>query len=165
MDTPSFALAAGASAGLALALRSSLQSKPAIHTSAVGSSMPGGRAMPRQVHPENAEVEGWLAREAPEPVLEPDLPIVDAHHHLWDRRDGTFPYRTRYYDEADLLHDIATSGHNVVATVYVQAFSHHWQGAAAEEYAGMGEVEYCQGVAAKSDSGTYGRTRLCCVGF
>ena len=41
--------------------------------------MPGGRAMPRQVHPENAEVEGWLAREAPEPVLEPDLPIVDAH--------------------------------------------------------------------------------------
>ena len=29
----------------------------------------------------------WLARAAAEPVLEPDLPIIDTHHHLWVR-DG-----------------------------------------------------------------------------
>jgi L-fuconolactonase len=27
--------------------------------------------------------EAWLAKAAPEPVLEPDLAIVDTHHHLW----------------------------------------------------------------------------------
>ena len=30
-------------------------------------------------------VEDWLARQAAEDILEPDLPIVDPHHHLWDR--------------------------------------------------------------------------------
>ena len=31
----------------------------------------------------------WLARHD-EPVIEPDLPIVDAHHHLWV--EGGHPY-------------------------------------------------------------------------
>ena len=26
----------------------------------------------------------WLTKAAPEPILEPELPIVDTHHHLWD---------------------------------------------------------------------------------
>jgi len=26
-----------------------------------------------------------------EPILEPDLPIVDPHHHLWDRRNYPAP--------------------------------------------------------------------------
>ena len=29
--------------------------------------------------------EAWLATAAPEPIIEPDLPIVDPHHHLWLR--------------------------------------------------------------------------------
>ena len=33
----------------------------------------------------------WLARTV-EPTLEPDLPICDPHHHLWDfRRGGVAP--------------------------------------------------------------------------
>ena len=28
----------------------------------------------------------WLAQETPEEVLEPELLIVDPHHHLWDLR-------------------------------------------------------------------------------
>ena len=39
--------------------------------------------------PENARLENWLAQESPEPVLEPALPIVDPHHHLWDLRTAT----------------------------------------------------------------------------
>ena len=30
--------------------------------------------------------EDWLARRN-EPALEPGLPIIDPHHHLWDRPD------------------------------------------------------------------------------
>ena len=38
---------------------------------------------------ENEPITQWLAAEAPEAVLEPDLPIVDPHHHLWDLRGAT----------------------------------------------------------------------------
>src|SRR6478735_8233417 len=54
----------------------------------------------------------WLDRRT-EPILEPDLPIIDPHHHLWDRPGW------RYLLD-DLLTDI-DSGHNIVATVFVQA--------------------------------------------
>ena len=33
------------------------------------------------VQPDDA----WLARQEKEPILEPELPIVDTHHHLWLR--------------------------------------------------------------------------------
>ena len=32
-----------------------------------------------RIHPPD---EAWLARAPREPILEPDLPIVDTHHHL-----------------------------------------------------------------------------------
>ena len=54
----------------------------------------------------------WLALR-PEAALEPALPIVDPHHHLWER-DGK-PYHTYH-----LLEDIAASGHNVVGTVFIE---------------------------------------------
>ncbi|MDB5965025.1 MAG: Amidohydrolase, partial [Polaromonas sp.] len=30
------------------------------------------------------DVARWLAQRPAEVALEPELPIVDAHHHLWD---------------------------------------------------------------------------------
>src|SRR6266851_5334482 len=59
--------------------------------------------------------EAWLATAPPEPILDPDLPIVDPHHHLWLR--GGHPY---LLDE--LLADLNT-GHNVVATVFEECHS------------------------------------------
>jgi hypothetical protein len=56
--------------------------------------------------------QGWLDRRI-EPILKPDLPIVDPHHHLWDRPGWRY-----LLDE--LLAD-TNSGHNIVATVFVQA--------------------------------------------
>ncbi|MBI3369822.1 MAG: hypothetical protein HY021_15630, partial [Burkholderiales bacterium] len=32
----------------------------------------------------------WLARQVPEQILEPALPIVDPHHHLWDRTGNRY---------------------------------------------------------------------------
>jgi hypothetical protein len=34
--------------------------------------------------------EAWLAKQAKEPILEPDLPIVDPHHHLWDHANHRY---------------------------------------------------------------------------
>ena len=93
----------------------------------------------------------WLARVA-EPVLEPDLPIVDPHHHLWDR--AGCPYMM-----PDLLADTAT-GHNIVATVFVQCRAFHKAGGP-EELRPVGETQFVAGVAAMSESGQYGKTRIC----
>src|SRR5439155_21828425 len=54
----------------------------------------------------------WLDRRK-EPILAPDLPIVDPHHHLWDRPDWRY-----LLDE--VLGD-TESGPNVGSTVLVQA--------------------------------------------
>src|SRR5690606_25353386 len=58
----------------------------------------------------------WLAQ-WDEVILEPDLPIVDPHHHLWDLPD----WDSRYLLD-DLLADLR-SGHNILATVYLQCWS------------------------------------------
>jgi predicted TIM-barrel fold metal-dependent hydrolase len=87
-----------------------------------------------------------------EPILEPALPIIDPHHHLWDRPGW------RYMIE-DLLAD-TNSGHNILATVFVQARAFH-RADGPEAYKPIGETEFVNGVAAMSASGIYGPTRLC----
>jgi predicted TIM-barrel fold metal-dependent hydrolase len=93
----------------------------------------------------------WLDRRK-EPILDPKLPIVDPHHHLWDRNGW------RYLLD-DLLDD-TNSGHNIVATVYVQARS-MCRATGPVELRPVVEVEFANGVAAISASGTYGKTRIC----
>ncbi|MDJ0390866.1 amidohydrolase family protein [Roseomonas sp. E05] len=61
----------------------------------------------------------WLARNA-EPALEPDLPIVDAHHHLWERPDDS-------YLLDDFLADAGT-GHDVRASVFIECHTHYRPG-------------------------------------
>ena len=102
--------------------------------------------------------EAWLAKAAPEPILESDLAIVDTHHHLWDMPG----YR---YLLPDLLADLG-SGHKVIATVFNECHS-MYRAAGPVEMRPVGEVEFCAGVAAMSDSGQYGPTRICAgiVGF
>jgi predicted TIM-barrel fold metal-dependent hydrolase len=89
-------------------------------------------------HP-NPDV-GWLNK-LREEILEPDLPIVDPHHHLWDRPGS------RYYLE--LLADL-NSGHNIVATVFLQCFwSYRTEGP--EEMRPVGETEFVASVAADAE--------------
>src|ERR1700704_3013777 len=95
--------------------------------------------------------QAWLDRHK-EPIIEPELPIVDPHHHLWDR--GGWRYMID-----DLLADTG-SGHNIVATVYVQARS-MYRAAGPAEMRPVGETEFANGVAAMSASGVYGATRAC----
>ena len=92
----------------------------------------------------------WLARHK-EPTLEPGLPIIDPHHHLWQRPGW------RYLLD-DLLTDTG-SGHNIVATVYMEASSMYRDGGP-EEMRPVGEVEFANGVAAMCGSGVFGKTRV-----
>lgn len=94
----------------------------------------------------------WLDRRR-EDILDPDLTIVDPHHHLVDRPE------TGRYLLPDLLRDIG-SGHNVVATVYLEWLSMYRAGGPSE-LRPVGEVEFANGVAAMAASGTYGATRIC----
>jgi L-fuconolactonase len=100
--------------------------------------------------------ENWLALQQEE-ILEPDLPIIDPHHHLWDR------FARYLFDE---LHRDATSGHNIRSTVFLQCGSMYRAGGD-PALAPVGETEFVNGVAAMSASGLYGSTRLCdgIVGF
>jgi L-fuconolactonase len=93
----------------------------------------------------------WLDRRK-EPILEPDLPIVDPHHHLWDRPEWRY-----------LLHDLLAdtgSGHNILATLFVQARA-MYRASGPEQMRPIGETEFVNGVAAMSASGAYGKIRAC----
>jgi predicted TIM-barrel fold metal-dependent hydrolase len=94
--------------------------------------------------------EAWLAQRQEE-VIDPDLPIVDPHHHLWDRG-------ARYLLE-EMLADVNT-GHNIQATVFLQCDS-MYRADGDPKFAPVGETEFVNGVAAMSASGTYGPSRIC----
>lgn len=81
----------------------------------------------------------WLDRTV-EAALEPDLPIVDPHHHLWP------PERANYGVDA-LLRDL-TAGHNVRATVYLETFA-YYRTSGPEALRPVGETEYVAAVAEK----------------
>jgi predicted TIM-barrel fold metal-dependent hydrolase len=98
----------------------------------------------------------WLAAYHEE-ILEPDLPIVDPHHHLWD---GGAPYLLN-----EFLADINT-GHNICASVFIQTDA-MYRADGDPDFAPIGETEFVNGVAAMSASGGYGPARICAgiVGF
>ncbi|MFM5885637.1 MAG: amidohydrolase, partial [Novosphingobium sp.] len=75
-----------------------------------------------------------------EAILEPDLPIIDPHHHLWDLRPlmAAFPEPRHsfiasialspYYTFNE-IHADATSGHNVIGTVFMECGAFYRAGA------------------------------------
>lgn len=98
------------------------------------------------------ELNTWTRR-LDEPALEPDLPILDPHHHVWDDERGRYLIH-------ELAQDVLGTGHNIVATVFVEAGA-MYRAPGPEAMKPVGEVEFVNGIAAMSASGHYGRTRLC----
>src|ERR1700724_918184 len=115
-------------------------------------------ASPAATSPHLAVRQHWLDQRR-EAIIEPDLPIVDPHHHLVDRPE------TGRYLLPELLADTG-SGHNITATVYLEWLS-MYRADGRIALRPVGEVEFANGVAAIADSGTYGQTRVCAgiVGF
>ncbi len=82
----------------------------------------------------------WLAQRV-ESVIAPDLPIVDAHHHLWTEGDAQY-----------LLDEIAadvTDGHRIEATIFVQAH-YGYRDAGPAHLAPVGETEKVAAISARA---------------
>jgi L-fuconolactonase len=94
----------------------------------------------------------WLARRHEAPI-DPDLQIVDAHHHLWDRPGWRY-----LFDEYRA--DIAESGHNITASIFMQCQA-MYRPDGPEAFRVVGETEFVNGIAAKSATGGYGPTGIC----
>lgn len=99
----------------------------------------------------------WHAVAEAEEVLQPEVEIVDAHHHLWDMRSlkgynlfGLFSQQ--YYMAKEMAEDVLASGHKVTHTVYAEA--HAFGG-------GLGEARFAQGMAAQFAVGKYGGLKAC----
>ncbi len=91
----------------------------------------------------------WLNRLS-EDILEPDLPIVDPHHHLWRARPD--PYLLE-----DLIAD-TSSGHDIRATVFIQCGSAYRKDGP-DEMKPVGETEFVAEMSARSETGAHGPTR------
>ena len=96
------------------------------------------------------ERDQWLDQ-VQEDVLDPDLPICDPHHHLWDH-----PGNRYLLDE--ILRDTG-AGHRVIATVFVECLS-MYRADGPRALKPVGETEFVNGIAAQSASGNYGETRI-----
>ena len=95
--------------------------------------------------------EAWLAQQHEE-IIEPELPIVDPHHHLWHRAGNTYLF-------PELLADLS-SGHRIRATVFEECGS-MYRADGPEDLRSLGETEFVTGVAAMSASGGFGPARAC----
>jgi predicted TIM-barrel fold metal-dependent hydrolase len=93
----------------------------------------------------------WLAG-LTEAVIDPDQPIIDPHHHLWKARPDRY-----------LLTDLAAdlrSGHNVLATVFIQCRS-EYRSSGPDDLRPVGETEFAAAAARACESGGYGASRAC----
>jgi L-fuconolactonase len=134
---------AGMLGGAALALAPARAQSPVpTPTGGAVNSASGPPAFPRS---------SWLAQRQEE-IIEPELEIVDPHHHLWDHDDYRF-----LLDE--LLAD-TSSGHKITKTVFIECGS-MYRANGPVEMKPVGETEFVNGTAAMSASGRYGPTRLC----
>src|SRR5712691_677353 len=96
----------------------------------------------------------WLDQTVEQP-LDPDLPICDPHHHLWDMR----PLRvSQRYLLDEILADTGT-GHNVESTVFIECGA-MFKAAGPDALRPVGETEFVNGIAAMSAAGLYGATRV-----
>ena len=83
----------------------------------------------------------WLALQ-PEPIIEPELPIIDPHHHFYLKPGLTY-----------LLDDLAAdlgSGHNILATVYLE-YRSKYRTEGDPDFFCLGETEFVVGLAREGD--------------
>lgn len=101
-------------------------------------------------------LQNWLALTKEEPI-DPELPIIDPHHHLWD-------YPASRYLTQDLLQDTG-SGHNIIQTVFVECLS-MYRTSGPPELRSVGETEFvCKIANSKNGNGTPTRVAAGIVGF
>lgn len=112
----------------------------------------------------NDQIEQWVAGEVSEAVLEPQLPIVDPHHHLWDMRassaDPVTSFKQKVYLCEEIANEITQAGHKVEKTVFAQCGA-FYRAKGPADMKSVGETEFVHGIVAMSNSGLYGDVELC----
>jgi predicted TIM-barrel fold metal-dependent hydrolase len=98
--------------------------------------------------------QSWLDK-VQEKALEPELPICDPHHHLWDHRHEREQER---YLLDEILDDV-NGGHNIVSTVFIECAA-MFKTDGPEAFRCVGETEFVNGIAAMGASGAYGKSRI-----
>lgn len=116
-------------------------------------SVPGDKAFRgNQVRPTLALLD-WHRRRSGEAAIEPGLPIVDAHHHLYGASGDKSFYRGE-----DLIADICDL--NVLGTVYVEAYHAGWRTDGPEALRSLGEVERIVSASRQPLQTAYGQTHM-----
>ena len=85
----------------------------------------------------------WFAQ-VQEEVIEPELPIVDPHHHLWPV-GGALPYGLSE------LHKDASDGHNIQKTVFIECGA-AYRSDGPEHLRSLGETEFVAGESQRDPS-------------
>ena len=102
--------------------------------------------------------EEWLEKVVEE-VIEPELPIIDPHHHLWNTGNT---HVDKPYMAEELILDL-DSGHNILATVFVEC-SAFYRDSGPKHLRPVGETEFVNRVADES-AGNISNTRQLCAGI
>ena len=96
------------------------------------------------------KIPGWIDR-VQEEILEPDLPIIDPHHHLWhgpeQKESDNNPYR---YLLEDLWNDTG-SGHNIKKTVFIDCGQEYYNDGP-DAFKPVGETEFVVEIAKQAQS-------------
>ncbi|MGI9220701.1 MAG: amidohydrolase family protein [Woeseiaceae bacterium] len=87
----------------------------------------------------------WLAQ-VEEDIIDPERPIIDPHHHLWNDKEG------KDYEIETLWSDMA-AGHNILGTVFVEC-STNYRKDGPENLRPVGETDYVVRQAAMSREGS-----------
>lgn len=95
---------------------------------------------------------------APEPAIAPHIPIIDAHMHFFE--DGFLVDMFGRMMPEEFVSEIDKGGHNVAATVYVEALWRYrtW---GPESLRRVGEIETVEAIARYYDKRPDGASKLC----
>ena len=88
-----------------------------------------------------------------EPILQPSRPIIDPHHHLWQRPAGQYLLPELWAD--------TDSGHNIIKTIYMQCRSKYREDGP-EHLRSLGETEFVADQARQS-AGQKGRAEIAAI--
>lgn len=102
---------------------------------------------------------GGMVSGADEAPIDPARPIIDPHLHLWDiPAVPGLPQRPQRFLIEEMAATIATAGHNVTHSVYVEC-GQMYRAEGPSEWRSLGETEFATGMAAMAASRRYGPVR------
>jgi len=94
-----------------------------------------------------------------EAAIDPDQPIIDAHHHVWEKE--AFPPFDPYNEE-DLFADKVESGHRILGTVYVDSHT-SYRSDGPDHLRVVGETDYAERVAQEGMARGGALAGTCCA--